>query len=79
MSHECAHPFMHFVCCVVVVVNMVIPHLKYQEVVLSLSVASSSMFLRVHGSCHMSAHTNVHKMGENRLSSQNTWVVLTYF
>ena len=27
------NPFMHFVCCVVVVINRVIPHRKYQVVV----------------------------------------------
>jgi hypothetical protein len=68
---------MHFVCYVVVIVNRVIPHIKYQEVVLFLGVVPSSVFLRVCGSCHMSVHTDVHKMGENRSSSQNTWVVLT--
>jgi hypothetical protein len=41
---------MHFVCYVVVVVNRVIPHIKYQEVVFFLSVAPSSKFLEVGGS-----------------------------
>jgi hypothetical protein len=70
---------MHFVCCVVVVVNRVIPHIKYQELVLSLGMVPSSMFRGVCGSCHMSVHIDVHKTGENRSSSRNTWVVLTYY
>jgi hypothetical protein len=70
---------MHFVYCMVVIVKRVIPHLKYQEVVLSLSVAPSRVFFEVRGSCHMSAHIDVHKTSENRSSSRNTRVVLTYY
>jgi hypothetical protein len=69
---------MHFVCCVVVIVNRVIPHLEYQEVVISLSVVSSRVFFEVHGLRHMSAHIDIHNTGENRLSSRNAKIVLTY-
>jgi hypothetical protein len=70
---------MHFVCCVVVIVNRVILGIKYQEVMFFLSVALPNMFLGVRRSCHMSVHTDVHKTGENSSSSRNTRVVLTYY
>ena len=70
------NPFMHFVCCLVVVVtNRVISHRKYQVRVLPMLDGTSSVLSNGSASCHMSTPATytmcvwtVHTVGKQRLS-----------